>query len=110
MLFAYSNIYIPIMAYILIALSSKALYSSGSRLAGLIVGASSGALAFASLMAEIWGEWPKQIVYGPQGEFLWFGGQPNAWHEVLGYLWAPCLLLMAIGLCVHARRIATLNK
>lgn len=89
MLSAYSNIYMPIQAYTLVALSSKALYSSGSRLAGLIVGASSGVLAFVSFMAEIWGEWPKEVVYGPQGEFLWFRGQPNAWHEALGYLWAP---------------------
>lgn len=67
-------------------------------------------LAFASLMAEFWGDWPKDAVYEPGGDFLWFGGQPNAWHEFLGYVSALCLLLMATGVYIHARGIATLNK
>ena len=110
MLYAYSQIYFPIVAMILLAISGAKIYAAGFRAPGVAIGVPSGIIAFAGVMSEIWSDWSNRFVFGPDGEVLWRAGQPNAWHDLLGYISPVGLLVIAVGLWVFSRQVATLNK
>ena len=110
MLFAYSQIYFPIIAMALIAIAGAKIYAAGFRVAGFVIGIPSGILAFVGVMSEIWSDWSNRFVYGPDGEVLWRAGEPNEWHHLLGQISPVGLLVIAVGLWVFSRQVATLNK
>lgn len=110
MLFAYSQIYFPIVAMILLSISGTKIYTAGFRGPGAAIGVPSAIIAFAGVMSEIWSDWSNRFVFGQDGEVLWRAGQPDAWHDILGYISPVGLLVIAVGLWFFSRQVATLKE
>lgn len=91
----YLIIYAPLVAYVLFVIGAIILMRRGYLWPSLLIGASSAAAIFTSLMAALGGPASINYVHGSEGKILGATGAFSVWQKV--DLWVSPVALLAIG-------------
>ena len=106
----YLNIYGPLAAFGLLAVSSVMLFLRGYSGPAILIGAPSVLLIFLKVMVGFVGPGSVEYVHGSEGEVLGAAGVFSVWQQAMFWIYPAAILAIAVGALWLAANLPTLNK
>ena len=110
MIESYLNIYGPLVAFGLLAVSSVMLFLRGYSGPSILIGTPSALLMHLKAIVDFAGPASVEYMHGPEGEVLWATGGFSVWEQAMFWVYPVAILSIAVGALWLASSLPTLNK
>lgn len=107
---SYLNIYGPLAAFGLLAISSVVLFLRSYSGPAILIGTPSVLLVILKAMVVFSGPGSMEYVHGSEGEILGATGAFSMWQQIIFWAYPIAIFLIAVGVLWLASRLPTFNK